>query len=47
MFTLDQAPIDKENLEACVRELCCDDVLLDMGLLTKDLPDVDAALGKA
>jgi hypothetical protein len=46
MFSLDQAPIDKENLEACVRELCCDDVILDMGLLKEDLTDIEAILGK-
>ena len=42
-FTLDEAPITKENLEACVRELCCDDVILDMGLLKSDLSAVEAA----
>jgi hypothetical protein len=47
LFSLDQAPIDKKNLEACVRELCCDDVILDMGLLNEDLSSVEAALGKA
>lgn len=46
MFTLDQAPIDQKNLEACVRELCCDDVILDMGLLRGELSDVEAVLGK-
>jgi hypothetical protein len=45
-FSLDQAPIDKKNLEACVRELSCDDVILDMGLLDEDLSHVEAALGK-
>jgi len=29
-------PISPENFEACVRELQCDDVLLDMGLLDPD-----------
>lgn len=47
MFSLDQAPIDKTNLEACVRELCCDDVILDMGLLKENLSDVEALLGSA
>jgi hypothetical protein len=47
LFSLDQAPVDKANLEACVRELSCDDVILDMGLLAEDLKDVEAILGKA
>jgi hypothetical protein len=47
LFTLEQAPIDKRNFEACVRELCCDDVILDMGLLKEDLRDVEAILGNA
>jgi len=47
MFSLDEAPIDQKNFEACVRELCCDDVILDMGLLKEDLSDIEALLGKA
>lgn len=46
LYSLQDAPIDKENLAACVRELCCDDVILDIGLLTADLSHVEAVLGK-
>lgn len=47
LFSLDQAPIDRRNLDACVRELCCDDVILDMGLLQEDLTDIESILGRA
>lgn len=46
-FDLSQFAISREDFEACVRELCCDDVLLDTGLLQDDLKDVEAVLGKA
>lgn len=32
-----------ENFEACVRELQCDDVLLDMGLIDSDHDDSEIA----
>jgi hypothetical protein len=46
-FDLAQFAINREDFEACVRELSCDDVLLEMGLLHDDLSDVEAVLGKA
>lgn len=45
-YSLAQAPIDQENFAACVRELSCDDVILDMGLIDEDMRDVEAILGK-
>jgi hypothetical protein len=47
MFDFSTGPISRENFEACVRELECDDAILEMGLLddNADLKGVAAALG--
>jgi hypothetical protein len=42
-FPIEQAAIDKRNFEACVRELQCDDVIIDLGLLEADLSHIEAA----
>jgi len=47
LFEPRQANIDTRNLEACVRELSCDDTILEMGLLQADLSDVEAAFAQA
>jgi hypothetical protein len=47
VFDFSKGPISRENFEACVRELECDDAILEMGLLDDDadLSRVATALG--
>ncbi len=47
VFSLEEIDVSRANFEACVRELACDDVILDRGLLSDDLSDIEAALGHA
>lgn len=47
MFDFERSPISQDNFQACVRELECDDAILEMGLLDPDadLSDVEKVLG--
>jgi hypothetical protein len=46
-FSLEPLKISQENFESAIRELSCDDVILELGLLNKDLSDVEAAFKSA